>query len=193
MDKLIICFVGLIASGKDAAKKYLEEKYGAESFRFSSILRETLDSLGVEKNRDNLILLSTWARENFGNDLLAKTMAKKASEATNNLVIIDGARRLDDLKYLKEHKNFFLIAIEASSEIRYKRSLSRNENPGDAEKSYETFLADHEKETEKTIPETMANANFKIDNNHDFESLYKQIDELMKGLNWSDKNEIILV
>ncbi len=193
MDKLVICFVGLIASGKDAVKKYLEEKYGAESFRFSSILRETLDALGVEKNRDNLILLSTWARENFGNDLLAKTIAKKASEADNNLIIIDGARRLDDLKYLKENENFFLVSIEAIPEIRYERSLSRNENPGDAEKSYETFLKDHEKETEKTIPETMASADFKIDNNGDFKALYQQIDELMKKLNWSDKNEIILV
>ncbi|MBN2854174.1 AAA family ATPase [Patescibacteria group bacterium] len=193
MDKLIICFVGLIASGKDAAKKYLEEKYGAESFRFSSILRETLDALGVEKSRDNLILLSTWARENFGNDLLAKTIAKKAEEANNNLIIIDGARRLDDLIYLRKNKNFHLIAIEAEPKIRYERSLTRNENPGDKEKSYEIFLADHKKETEITIPETMASANFKIDNNGDFPALYRQIDDLMKNLDWQDNNEIILV
>jgi len=193
MDKLIICFVGLIAAGKDAAKKYLEQRYGATSFRFSSVLRDALDSLGLENSRDNLIILSTWARETFGNDLLAKAIANKAKAVQANLIIIDGARRLDDLIYLRENPNFHLIAIEASPELRYKRSLLRNENPGDAEKSYETFLEDHKKETEVTIPETIAQADFTIDNNGDFPALYRQIDELMKNLDWQDNNEIILV
>jgi len=193
MDKLIICFVGLIASGKDAAKKYLEEKYGATSFRFSSVLRDALDALGLESSRDNMINISTWARETFGNDLLAKAVAKKAKTSPANLIIIDGARRLDDLIYLRENKNFYLIAIEAEAKIRYERSLTRNENPGDKEKSYEAFLEDHKRETEITIPETMASADFKIDNNSDFTALYRQIDELMKNLDWQDNNEIILV
>lgn len=193
MDKLIICFVGLIASGKDAAKKYLEKEYGATSFRFSSVLRDALDCLGIENSRDNLINLSVWARENFGNDLLAKAIANKARATQANLIIIDGARRLDDLIYLRENPNFRLISIEANPELRYERSLSRNENPGDVEKSYETFLKDHEKETELTIPETMTKADFIIDNNGDLPSLYRQIDDIMKNLDWQDNNEIILV
>ena len=193
MDKLIICFVGLIASGKDVAKKYLEEKYGASSFRFSSVLRDALDCLGLESSRDNMINISTWARETFGNDLLARAVANKAKTTPANLIIIDGARRLDDLIYLKENKNFHLVAIEAKPETRYERSLTRNENPGDKEKSYEAFLKDHERETEITIPETMASADFKIDNNGDLPALYRQIDDLIKKLDWQDNNEIILV
>jgi dephospho-CoA kinase len=185
MPKTILCFVGLIASGKDASKKYLEEKYGATSFRFSSILREALDALGIEKNRDNLITLSTWARQNFGEDLLAKTLTKKVGESDKEFIIIDGARRLSDLIYLKKLPCFHLIAIEAEPKIRYQRSLSRNENVGDAEKSYDTFLLDHEKETEITIPETMAVAEFKIDNNGELENLYNQIEEILSKL----KNE----
>jgi dephospho-CoA kinase len=169
-----------MASGKDASKKYLEEKYGAVSFRFSSILREALDLLGIEQNRDNLITISVWARQNFGEDLLAKAMAKKVEKSDQELVIIDGARRLSDLIYLKKLPGFHLIAIEATPEIRYQRSVSRNENPGDAEKSYETFLADHEKETEKTIPETMAQAEFKIDNSSSLEELQQQLEEIIK-------------
>lgn len=184
MDKLILCFVGLIASGKDVAKKYLEKEYGAESLRFSSILRDSLNCLGVETSRDNIIKLSTWSRENFGNDLLAKAMANKAKNIDNKIVVIDGARRIDDLIYLKQNKNFYLISIEAESETRYKRSLLRNENPGDDKKSYEDFLADHKKETEITIPETMAEANFKIDNNKDLTHLYQQIDDILKKLNF---------
>jgi len=184
MDKLILCFVGQIASGKDVAKKYLEKKYGAESLRFSSVLRDALICLGVEGNRDNIIKLSTWSRENFGNDLLAKTIATKAKKIKNKLIIIDGARRIDDLIYLKENKNFHLIAIETDTKTRYKRSVSRNENPGDEQKSYKDFLNDQEKETEITIPATMATANFKIDNNQDLNHLYKQIDNILQELDF---------
>lgn len=184
MDKLILCFVGLIASGKDAAKKHLETKYDAKSYRFSSVLRDALDCLGIETKRDNLITLSTWARNTFGNDLLAKAIAKKAKESDARLVIIDGARRIDDLKYLKEFDNFFVVSISADEKTRYKRSVARNENPGDKEKTFEEFLADHEKETEITIPETMAIADFEIDNNYDFDNLYQKIDEIIDNLKW---------
>lgn len=184
MNKLILCFVGQIASGKEVVKKYLEAEYGAKSLRFSSILRDALDCLGIEDNRDNIIKLSTWSRETFGNDLLAKTIAKKAEEIDNNLVIIDGARRIDDLVYLKENKNFYLIAIEAKAELRFERSVLRNENPGDAQKSYQDFLKDQKKETEITIPATMATANFSIDNNRDLHHLYRQIDNILQELDF---------
>ena len=65
MEKLIICFTGEIASGKDVSKEYLEKKYGAQSLKFSSLLRDALNCLGIESNRNNLIKLSTWSRENF--------------------------------------------------------------------------------------------------------------------------------
>lgn len=183
MKKTILCFVGLIASGKDVAKKYLEKNYQAESFRFSSILRDTLNCLGVENSRDNIISLSTWSRETFGNDLLAKAIANKVNKSENQLIIIDGARRVDDLIYLKQNPNFYLIAINAPFETRYQRSLSRNENPGDKEKSYEDFLADHKKETEISIPETMAQADFEINNDGTIENLYQQIEDIIKKIN----------
>lgn len=187
MEKLILCFTGLIASGKDVSKKYLEEKYGAKSLRFSSLLREALDCLGVENNRDNIIKLSTWSRESFGNDLLAKTITKKAKEIEAKIVVIDGARRPDDLIYLRKEKNFYLIAIEAETEKRYERSVLRNENSGDDKKSFIDFLKDQEKETEKTIPETMALADFVINNNDNVSSLYKKIDEILEKINYTKR------
>jgi hypothetical protein len=39
MSKIILGFTGPIASGKEVAKKYIETKYGASSFKFSTILR----------------------------------------------------------------------------------------------------------------------------------------------------------
>lgn len=180
--KKIIGLVGPIASGKGTVKNYLQDKYGAVEFRFSSILRDALDILGIEQTRDNIIALSTWGRENFGNDLLAKAMSKKIATSDNKIIVIDGIRRLSDIEHIKDMPGFHMFAIDASPEIRYKRSVERNENPGDTEKTYETFLKDHEKETEITIPQTMAKAEKLIKNDDNLETLYTSIDEIMVNI-----------
>ena len=182
MSKLILGFTGPIASGKEVAKKYIETNYGGSNFKFSSILRKVLDYLDVENNRDNLIDLSTFLRQRYGEDILAKAIAKSVKESDDAVIVIDGIRRLADIIYLKEVPGFILVAIDAKPEIRYERSISRNENPGDAEKNYADFLADHQKETELTIPEVMAQADYKIDNSGNIEQLSQEIDKMMKKI-----------
>lgn len=182
MSKIILGFTGPIASGKEVAKKYIEKKYGASSFKFSTILRTILDFVAVEQNRDNIIALSTFLRQQYGEDLLAKAIAKSVTEAKNDFIVVDGIRRMADIEYLKKVPGFTLIAIDAKPEIRYQRSVSRNENLGDDVKSYYQFLADHQKETEATIPEVMAKANYQINNTGNLEDLYDQIDKIIEKI-----------
>ena len=179
MSKIIIGLVGPIASGKDVTKKYLESKYGAKHCKFSTPLRDVLNRLFIEISRDNIIDLSTILRERFGQDLLAKVMAHDASELDSDIVIIDGVRRLSDIEHLTKLSHFSLVKIDADSKIRYERMKLRNENVGDADKSYGEFMEDHERETEATIPEVMEKAKFSLDNSGGLEDLYKQIDELI--------------
>lgn len=180
--KKIITLVGPIASGKDTTKKFLERKYGAKSVKFSQILRDVLDRLNISINRDNLINLSTILRQNFGQDLLAKVIAEDVKNFESEIVILDGARRHSDIIYVKKLAGFNLISINADSKIRYDRMKIRNENIGDADKTYEDFLKDHEKETEITIPSLMQDAKFVINNNGSIENLYRQVDVIVKKL-----------
>lgn len=182
MPKMILGFTGPIASGKEVAKRYIEKKYGASSFKFSTILRTILDFIAVDQNRDNIIALSTFLRQQYGEDLLAKAIAKNVAEAKDDFIVVDGIRRMADIEYLKKVPGFVLIAIDAKPEIRYKRSVSRNENPGDDIKSYDQFLADHQRETETTIPEVMTNANYQLDNSGDLEALYHEIDKIIEKI-----------
>lgn len=178
-QKIIIGFTGLMASGKDAAKKYLEEKYGAESFRFSSIMRDVLKRINVEMSRTNLSAVSLCLRQTFGEDLFAKVIASDAQNANSDIVAVDGVRRLADIAHLSKLDGFHLVAIEADPKIRHERLVKRGENVGESEKTYEQFIADHQAETELTIPEVMSKADLRINNNGNFEDLYKQIDELV--------------
>ncbi len=179
MSKIILGFVGPFASGKDASKKYLDEKYGAKSFRFSTILRDVLNRIGVSITRDGLITLSTSLREAFGQDLLAKVIAKDVADAPGEIIVVDGIRRLPDIEYLNRLPGFVLISIDAEEKTRYERMVKRNENEGDAQKTFADFQADHQRETELTIPGVMATAKYHIDNSGDFEELYAQIEKII--------------
>lgn len=180
MDKIIFGLVSQMAGGKETVKKYLEKSYQARSCRFSSIMRDILDRLYLDKSRDNIQKLSTSLRQVYGEDILALTITKEVNNIKAKIVVVDGVRRQADIKYLKELDNFYLIAIEAEAKIRYERLVMRAENIGDSEKTYEQFLADHNKEADKQIPDVMKNADFTINNNGNLEELYQQIDKLVK-------------
>jgi dephospho-CoA kinase len=178
-DKIILGFTGLMACGKGTAAKYLKEKYGADTFRFSTMLRDVLDRLYLPQSRENFQIISPLLRETFGQDLMAKVIAKDVESADSKIIAIDGMRRPADIEYLKKISGFRMVAIEVDAKVRYERLKVRAENPGDAEKTWEQFQKEHEAETEIYIPELMKQADVVIDNNSSLEDLYKQLDKLV--------------
>jgi dephospho-CoA kinase len=180
--KIIIALTGQIASGKDVTKKYLTEKYGAQSVKFSQILRDVLNRLTISVERKTMQDLSTVLRQTFGEDLLARNIAEDAKKIEADIVVLDGVRRPADILHAQKLEGFVLVKIEATPELRYERMKVRNENVGDAEKTFEEFLADHESEADKEVPVTMSQATEILDNNGSFDDLYKQIEELVLKL-----------
>jgi len=180
MPKIILGFTGLPASGKGTVAKYFKEKYQAETFRFSTMLRDVLDRLYLEHSRENMSGISRVLREFFGQDLMAKVMAKDVENSPAGLIIVDGIRRMEDVKYLRALSGFKLVAIEADMRIRYQRLLNRDENPDDKNKTWEEFVADHQLETELTILDTIKDADMVVNNNSSLEGLQKQLDNLVK-------------
>ena len=179
MPKIILGFTGLIACGKGTATQYLKEKYQAETFRFSTMLRDVCSRLYMEHSRENLSGISTVLREFFGQDLMAKVMAKDVENSQAELIVVDGIRRMEDVKYLRVLPNFKLVSIESEMKIRYQRLLKRDENSDDQNKTWEQFQADHQLETELTILDTMKAADIVIINDGSLEDLQKQLDKLV--------------
>ena len=183
MPKTIIGFIGRIAGGKDVCKKYLMEKHGASSHRYSTVLRDIINRLYLPIDRNNMQNLSFDIRSRFGSDILAKVIIEDIRRDKNNLIVIDGIRRLDDVSSLQEEfPGLKMIGIKAAIETRYERMIKRNENKGDSEKTFAEFTEEDKKEAEQEIETVMAAAQHQVDNNGTLAELYAQIDEIIDGI-----------
>lgn len=169
-----------MASGKGTAAKYAAEKYNAKTRRFSTMLRDVLDRLSLEQSRDNMQKLSTILRQNFGEELFAQVMAEDVKKESGEVIVIDGIRRLADIKYLKANPDFNLAYLEADMQKRYERITMRGENADDAKKTFDDFKKAHEDESELQIRDLKDHADFLIDNNGSYEDLYGQVDKILK-------------
>jgi dephospho-CoA kinase len=181
MAKIIIGLAGEMACGKGTAAKHIEEKYQASSYRFSTMLRDVLKRLYVEEKRENIQKLSTLLRQNYGEDLFAKVMAEDVNKDENEVIVIDGIRRLTDIEYLKKIPEFKFIYIDADIHTCYQRIIKRGENSDDNNKNFEEFEKEHLQESEIQIKDLQNHADFIIDNNGDFNHLDEQIDKIIKN------------
>lgn len=180
--KIIFGIVGEIAAGKTTISDYLKKKYKAGSFRFSDMLRDILNRLYLQETRENMQKLSTILRRNFGQDIMSKVISHDLQNSKYKFIIVEGIRRPSDIVYLESLSNFYLIAINSKTGLRYKRLIKRAENPDDKNKTWLEFQKESEQEAEQKIRKIARQADFIVNNNGDFEQLYKQIDEIMNQI-----------
>ena len=180
MKKIILGIAGEMASGKGTSAKYLVEKYGASSYRFSTAIRDVAKRMHLEESRENLQKISTIFRENFDDNILSRVIYEDVKKDKNNIIVIDGVRRMADISFLKRLKEFKLIYVDAEMKVRYERIIKRGENSDDNNKTFEEFKKDHQREAEMQIGSLKKEADVIIDNNGTFEELYRQLDNLVK-------------
>lgn len=181
MAKLILGIAGEMGCGKGTIAKHVVAEYGGGSLRFSTILRDVLDRVHVEQSRENIQTLSTILRKSYGEDILASAMMHDAEGAPQDIVVVDGVRRMSDITHLKKLPHFHLVYVEADMEKRYERIVQRGENSDDNSKTFEQFKRDHEDESELQIRDLKNYADHVVDNNGTFMELYAQIDAIING------------
>ena|SRR3989338_4853635 len=178
---MIIGLTGKNASGKGEAANYLKTK-GFVYYSLSDVLREEATNRGIEHSRDNLINLGNELRKKFGANYLAKKINEKIFSSGKNFVVIDSIRSPYEAKELMKNKDFILVGIDATIEIRFERLLRRN-RLGDA-KTLEEFKKQEEREnlksdTNQQLDETFKLADIVIANDETLEELHKKIDEML--------------
>jgi dephospho-CoA kinase len=179
-SKIILGLIGEIAAGKTMVTTYLKEHYGAGSARFSDSLRDILKRMYLDETRNNLQILSLALRNTFGQDIISKIIHNDVEHKKNNIIIIEGMRRFDDMACFMDDEAFKIVFIKADEKIRYQRLNQRSENKDDQNKTWEEFLKESNSESELQIREIAKKANFVIDNSGTIQELHDQIDKMMR-------------
>lgn len=120
---MIIGLTGTNAAGKGTVAKYLVEK-GFRYYSLSDELRQLLKKRKIPATRANLIEGGKYYRKRFGRGYLAAVVIKKIKDKNG---VVDSIRNLGEVAELKKQKNFFLIAVDAPVQIRFRRAKKKDE------------------------------------------------------------------
>ncbi len=175
---MIIGLTGTNAAGKTTIVNYLISK-NFEHYSLSDILREELSHLGLKPTRENLINMGNELRRKYGSSVLADRVKTKIS---SNNTVIDSIRNPSEVQSLQQLNNFFLIAVDAPVNLRYRRAKSRNriENVD----SLNDFIEMENREkslntNHQNIIACIEQSEFKINNDGNFEELRKKVAEII--------------
>ena len=106
-----------------------------------------------------------------------------AKEKGENCVI-ESIRTPGEIVSLRQKGNFYLFAVDADPEIRYRRITIRKSETDDV--AYETFISNEKREFETTDPksesEKMCMADFIFTNDGNREDLYAQVETVLQKI-----------
>ncbi len=173
-DKQVSKVIGLcgpIASGKTEAGKYIE-KSGYKYIRYSKVISDYIEEIGETISRKTLQSWGEKIYNEFGQYWLNNRLIKNLT--TQEYIVIDGVRHMEDMTFLKEefYNNFILIYIESDYETRVSRYNDKNND------KYDEIVSHN---VEKSIPRLKNKADYIIKNNSTLEDLYNKIDLLIKN------------
>jgi len=156
---MIIGIAGPTASGKTTVANDLEEQYGATRLRYSAILAEIAREQGLDpSDKATLQKLYLKGRKERGEDFLAKEMLNRLEGVTNDLIVIEGNRRLVDIDAMRHiakarENELCFIFIDASVDVRLARYNARLIDMGDEPIPLEKFCELERNESERELEE----------------------------------------
>jgi len=127
---LTIGLTGTIASGKEAVASLLGEA-GYAYFSLSDRVREEATRQGLQTpSRADLQRIGNEIRHSEGPAAWAKRTLEKIESARVGKAVVDGFRNPHEVAYFRQCAQFYLVAVDAPSAVRFKRFLER-QRPGD--------------------------------------------------------------
>ncbi len=178
---MIIGLTGSFCAGKDTVAEYLKKRF--VHYSLSDAIREEADRQGIKKTRKNLQELGNKLRAKYGNSVLAERALSLFGDMSD--YVVSSIRHSAEINVLRKRPDFFLISVEAPSELRFKRMSKRDreEDP----KTFKEFLKMEKFESQTKGPgqqlkKCQKMAEIKVINDGDFKQLYAKLDKLIHDL-----------
>jgi dephospho-CoA kinase len=181
---MIIGLTGSNCSGKDTVAEYISKKYDYKHFSLSDAIREIMKEKGIDPVRENLIVFGTKLRQENGNGVLARKALEKMDICGK--YCITSIRHPDEVSELRKRKDFVLVNVDASKDIRFERMQKRKRpgDPGVLERFIE--LEELEYQTEGSGQQLIKTANMAdiafLNNSSDITTLGVTVEDLLKDI-----------
>jgi len=166
---VIICLTGMPGAGKSTVASSLKEK-GFLVITMGDVIREEAIRLNLDLNDTNLGRLMVQLREEFGPGAVAELVVKKIDSTimsnrngSNTVLIVDGIRSIAEVTVLNRVGQVRLLAIHASSRVRFIHLKERRRT--DAPLAQSDFMERERRELDVGISEVIALADEVISNN----------------------------
>jgi len=178
----IIAFTGMPASGKSEAVQLAKDK-GIPVIRMGDLIWEETRRQGKPLDNKNVGDVASGMRKKYGMDIWAKRTIEKIHPLKKSpQLVIDGVRNIEEIEYFKKELglDFFVVAIDASDELRRKRSIARGRT--DDSKDLKDLEERDKREIHWGLQKVIADADIVIPNNGSLDQFKKKVHTVFNKL-----------
>lgn len=182
---VIIGITGTIGAGKGTIVDYLMSKKDFKHYSVRFFLLQEIKRKNLEPNRDTMVLVANRLRETHSPSFIVDELMKEAIINNKNSVI-ESIRTEGEIISLRKQPDFYLFAVDADPELRYKRIKLRCSETDHID--YQTFLENEQREISSENPNNqnlkkcIELADFRFINNDSIQDLYQQIEKILMKL-----------
>jgi len=173
----IIGLTGTNGAGKGETAAFFAGR-AFKVFSLSDIIREELRAQKEALSLDNMIRTGNVLRRRFGADVLAIRTLKRIRDNS----VIDSIRNPSEVKCLKTHPGFILLAVDAPVAVRFRRVQERGRI--ESASTLEEFTAKEKEEmstdsTAQQLHACMAMADHTIVNDGTLDDLHRKLEAFL--------------
>ncbi len=139
---MIIGVTGTICSGHDTLGRMLKEK-GFVRYSLSDEIRQLMNSDGIEINRDSMQDFGDELRKSRGAGILASLVTSRLNGHED--YVVESLRNPYEVYAFRRKEGFYLVMVDASPEVRFRRLLARGRDK-DEPKTFDEFLEGEKKD-----------------------------------------------
>ena len=131
LTKLIVCLTGMPGAGKSTIADGLTAQYGYKVINMGNAVRAEAKRRNIEPTRSNLGKLMLELRTINGPGAIVELIRDSIVSSKSDVIIIDGIRSNNEIKALHNIGTVKLLAVHASTDIRFNflKQRGRSDDP----------------------------------------------------------------